>query len=147
MKKATTACHAVQDAGKMSGYRAFLRKEFLSIKDDTCHFERLPLGALCVLIFLLLVRSPGGLETDSPWALLFAHPFFSPLLMLLGLRALQQLCGHLWVPRQLCGWQCRGCAWLPSEHTVVTSLRGRHSRQRCPQHLCVNQCPACDGQH
>lgn len=76
MKKATTACHAVQDAGKIPGYR----EEFLSIRDDTCHFERLSLGALCGLIFLLLVRSPGGLEMDSPWALSFACPFFSPLL-------------------------------------------------------------------
>lgn len=67
MKKATTACHAVQDAGKIPGYG----EEFLSIKDDTCHCERLSLGA-----FLLLVRSPGGLEMDSPWAC----PFFSPLL-------------------------------------------------------------------
>lgn len=77
MKKATTACHAVQDAGKISGYR----EEFLSIKDNICHFERLPLGALCVLIFLLLVRSPGGLEMDSPWA----RPFFSSLLVFPGL--------------------------------------------------------------
>lgn len=76
MKKAITACHAVQDSGKIPGYR----EEFLSIKDDTCHFERLPLGSLCALIFLLLVRSPGGLEMDSPWALSFACPFFSTLL-------------------------------------------------------------------
>lgn len=76
MKKATAACHAVQDAGEIPG----CREEFLSIKDDTCHFERLPLGALCVLIFLLLLRSPGGLEMDNPWTLSFACPFLSPLL-------------------------------------------------------------------
>lgn len=64
-----------------------------------------------------------------------------------GLSALQQLCGHLWVPQQLCSWHHHDCAWLPSKHTMVTSLRGRHSHQHCPQHPCVNQCPAHHGWH
>lgn len=73
--KSLFSCHVVQDAGIMSGYRAFLKGKFLSLKDYTCHFERPPLGALYGLSFLLLVSSPGGLEMDSSWAIFFARPF------------------------------------------------------------------------
>lgn len=76
---------------------------------------------------------------DSPWA----HPFFSSLLVFPGLSALQQLCGHLWVPQQLCSRQHRGCAWLPSKPSVVTFLWRWHSHR----HPRVDQCPACDGRH
>lgn len=74
-RKGLFSCYVVQDTGKMSRYRAFLQEEFLSLKDDTCHFERPPLGALCGLSFLLLVSSPGGLEMDNSWVIFFAHPF------------------------------------------------------------------------
>jgi len=74
-RKGLFSCLVVTGAGKNSRYRPFRKEGFLSLKDDTCHFERPPPGALCGLSFLLLVSSPGGPEMDNSWATFFACPF------------------------------------------------------------------------
>lgn len=87
--------------------------------------------------------------------------FFSPELHLVAWRwtvprhfalhvPFSQLCWcyQAWVPRSssVGTFGCL-CSWQPSRHSTVTSLQGRHSHWRSPQHPCVNQCPAADGQH